>query len=148
MTWKWKNRRAMEEVLERWEERIKGRENLVLAEVCVSWGIKGSSSWNKKGVWEASGSWGYCSFIHLTWLLLGVLSKKPAGLNLLPNIFTICVPLWLAPYPVEPGRLQFKLLLSDPTHWLSDWTNYLTFHVSDFSYVKWGWWYDRSLLKG
>ena len=36
--------------------RIKGRENLVLAEVCVSWGIKGSSSWNKKGVWEASGS--------------------------------------------------------------------------------------------
>ena len=46
----------MEEVLERGEERIKGRENLVLAEVCVSWGIKGSSSWNKKGVWEASGS--------------------------------------------------------------------------------------------
>ena len=124
MTWKWKNRRenrrAMEEVLEMWEERIKGRENLVLAEVCVSWGFKGSSSWNKKGVWEASGSWGYCSFIRLTWLLLGVLSKKHAGLNLLPNIFTICVPLWLAPYPVEPGRLQFKLLLSDPTHWLSD----------------------------
>ena len=44
MTWKWKNRRenrrAMEEVLEMWEERIKGRENLVLAEVCKL-GIQG-----------------------------------------------------------------------------------------------------------
>ena len=41
MTWKWKNRRAMEEVLERWEERIKGRKNLVLAEVVFKLGIQG-----------------------------------------------------------------------------------------------------------
>lgn len=41
MTWKWKNRRAVKEVLERWEERIKGRENLVLAEGVYKLGIQG-----------------------------------------------------------------------------------------------------------
>lgn len=28
---------------------------------------------------------------------------------------------------MEPGRLQFKFLLSNPTHWLTDLTSYLTF---------------------
>ena len=41
MTWKWKKRRAVKEVLERWEERIKGRENLVLAEGVYKLGIQG-----------------------------------------------------------------------------------------------------------
>ena len=34
-------KRSMEEVLERWEERIKGRKNLVLAEVVFKLGIQG-----------------------------------------------------------------------------------------------------------
>ena len=48
------------------------------------------------------------NFIHVPWLLLGVLSKKYTGLNFLPNIFTICVPLWSAPYPVESGSLPVQ----------------------------------------
>ena len=41
MTYKWKNRRSMKEVLERGEERTKGRENVVLAEGVFKLGIQG-----------------------------------------------------------------------------------------------------------
>ena len=144
MTWKWKNRRAMEEVLERWEERIKGREKSSSCGRCVYFGDSRGAAlgirkvFGRQVVHENIAD----NFIHVTWLLLGVLWKKYTVLNFLPNIFTICVPLWWAPYPVEPGGLQFKLLVSD-SHSLIEWLDkllnlpYLRFLICEMRMMIW-----------
>ena len=66
--------------------------------------------------WTRLSDWTECLLRDSSWVFF---QKKYTDLRFLSSIFTVCVPLWLVGYPVEPGRLQFKFLLSNPTHWLT-----------------------------
>ena len=66
--------------------------------------------------WTRLSDWTECLLRDSSWVFF---QKKYTDLNFLSSIFRVCVPLWLVGYPVEPGRLQFKFLLSNPTHWLT-----------------------------